>query len=81
MVCEKTIMVWLFTTTSKIPPSIIILLILTKFKNEKHPCRFVRFDEDGTLKNSTDVTNPIFDEFIVAMETTGGSASWLNVNN
>ena len=39
------------------------------------------FDEDGALANSTYVTNLIFDDFNISMETTGGNESWINENN
>ena len=71
-VCAKNIMIWLFHTASKLAPVRIILSILTALNNEQHPCKFVRVDEDGTLKISTDFTNFLVDEFIISMETTGG---------
>ena len=37
--------------------------------------------EDGELEKSTDITNLLVDDFRISMETTGGDASWLNVNN
>ena len=39
------------------------------------------FAEDGALEKSTDVTNLLVDDFRISMETTGGDASWINVNN
>ena len=41
----------------------------------------MRVDEYVALENSTDVTNIIFDELIIYMETTGGDTSWINRNN
>ena len=38
-------------------------------------------DEDGSLVKSTDVTNLLVDYFRMSMESTGGDASWINVNN
>ena len=75
---SKNRMLWVFTTASKKSSVRIICSILTTLKNEQHPCRRVRVYEDGTFKNSTYFTNPIFDDFIIAMETTGGDASWIN---
>ena len=40
----------------------------------------MRVDEDGALVNSTYFTNLLVDDFIIAMENTGGDASWLNGN-
>ena len=45
------------------------------------PCRHVSVYEDSALVNKTDVTNLLVDEFILAMDYTGGYASWLNGNN
>ena len=39
------------------------------------------FAEDGALEKSTDVTNLLVDGFKISMETTGGDASWIKVNN
>ena len=41
----------------------------------------MRFDKDSALENSTDVTNLIFDELSMVMETTGGDDSRLYGNN
>ena len=41
----------------------------------------MRFHEDGAVEKSSDVTNLLVDEFIIAMETSGQDASWLNINN
>ena len=57
VVCENTRMVWVFRTTSKCSPVHIIRFILESLKNEQHPCKRVRVDEDGALANSRDVTN------------------------
>ena len=34
-----------------------------------------------TWKKATDATNLLVYEFIIAMETSGGDASWINGNN
>ena len=39
------------------------------------------FDEDGTQKQSTDVTDLLVDEFNISLKTTGGDASWINGKN
>ena len=70
--CEKYMMLWVFTNASKRSPDIIICFILTTLKNEKHLCRHMRFDEDGVFSNSTCVTNLLADEFIISTENTGG---------
>ena len=74
-------MIWLFHTTSKRSPDRIIRFISTILNYKQHPCKRVRFDEDGSLENSTYVTNKLVDDFNISMETTGGDASWLNGNN
>ena len=38
----------------------------------------MRFDEDGALENSTDITNLLVVKFNISMETTGDDASCLN---
>ena len=50
-------------------------------KNKQHPFKRIRVDEYGALEKSTDVTNLLVYEFKIYMETTGGGANWLNVNN
>ena len=59
VMCEKTIMLYIFTTASKKHPVIIILFILAILKNENHPHKPVIVDEDGTLESTTYVTNLI----------------------
>ena len=80
-VCEKTIIILVFPTASKLDPVHIIQLILTTLNNEQHLCKRVRVDEDGFLASSTDVTNLLVDEFNISMETTGGDSSYSNGNN
>ena len=41
----------------------------------------MRVGEYGALTNSTDITNLLVDDLRIAMENTGGDASWLNGNN
>ena len=41
----------------------------------------MRVDKYGALENSADVTNLLFDLLSIDMETTGGDASFINVNN
>ena len=72
VVCAKTRMIWIFPIASKISPVYITRFILTTLNNEQHPCKRVRVDEYGALENSTDVTNLLFDDFNIYMETTGG---------
>ena len=81
VVFEKTIMLWVYPTTPNKSPVPIILFILKTLKNEQHPCKRVRFDEDGTLEKSTDVTKLLVDEFKTSIETTGGDVSCINGNN
>ena len=59
--CSKTGILWMFPTASKQAPVRIILFILIKLNNKQHPYKFVRVDEYGSLENSTDVTNLLFD--------------------
>ena len=61
LVCANTIIISSFTTASKRSPVGIICFILTTFKNEKHPCRRVRLNEDGALEKSSGVTNLLVD--------------------
>ena len=72
---ENNIDLWLFTTASKRSPVKIIHFILTKFKNDQHPFRYMIVDKDGALENSAYGTNLIVDDFSTAIETTGGDAS------
>ena len=81
VVCEKTRMLWVFPTATKISPVCIIQFILTKLMNEQHPCKLIRVDEDSELANSKDVTNLLVDEFKISMENNAGDASWLNGKN
>ena len=78
---EKTRMLWVFPTASKRSPVCIIRFILTKIKNEQHPSKNLRVDEDGALANSTDVINLLIEELKISMETTGEDISWLNGKN
>ena len=59
-------------------PVFIIRFILTTFKNEQHPCKCVRVDEDGALENSTYITNLLVDELIISVEAIVDNTSWLN---
>ena len=81
VVCENNIMMWLFPAASKQSHVHIIRFIITTFKNEQHPCKFLRVDEYVDLSNSTDITNLLVDPFKISMETTGGDASCINGNN
>ena len=75
IVCSKTIIIWIFTTVSKLSPVRIIHFILSTLNNEQHPCENARVDNNGALANSTYVTNLLVDELIIKIETTGGYAS------
>ena len=55
ILCENTIIIWLFTTASKVYPVRVIFCILTTFNNEQHPCKGMRVGYYGALENSTDV--------------------------
>ena len=57
VVYAKTRMIWLFSNASKKSPVRIIRFIITTLKNEQHPRKHVRVDEDGALANLADVTN------------------------
>ena len=81
VVYENTIMIGVFPTASKQAPFRIIRFILKTLNNEQHPCRCVRFDEDGALEKSIYVTNLLVHSFKISMENTGGVASWINGNN
>ena len=81
VVCAKTRMLRLFLTAPKRAPVHIICFILKTLKNEQHPCKRVRVDEDNSLENSTYLTNLLDDEFKISMETTGDDTSWINGKN
>ena len=49
VVCEKTIMLWVFRTASKIAHVRIIRFILKILMNEQHPWKLVKVDEDISL--------------------------------
>ena len=55
VVCENTIMLWLFPTAYKRAHVHIIRFILTTLNNEQHTCRHVIVKEYGALVNSTDL--------------------------
>ena len=78
---EKTRILWILPIVSKQPPVRIICFIITTQKNENHPCRHVRVDNDDALEKSADVTTILVEEFSIAMLTTSGDASQLNGNN
>ena len=78
---KKTRTIWVFTTESKQTPVPIISFILKELNNEKHPWKHARVDDDGVLENSTDATNLLVYELIIATETTSGDASRINGNN
>ena len=80
VVCENNIMMWIFLTESKLSSALIIYFILTIVNNEEHPCKCVRVDEYDTLEKSTDVTNLIVDDLNIFMYTTGGDASYIDIN-
>ena len=61
VVCDKTIILWVFPTAYKWYPVCIIHYILTTLINEQQQYERVRVDEDGDLEKSTDVTNLIVD--------------------
>ena len=81
VVCEKTIMLWVFPTAYKKSLVRIIHFILTTLNNEQHLWKRVRVYNYGALVYSTDVTNLLVDEFRITMENTGGYASWIYVKN
>ena len=72
--CEKTKMIWIFPTATKLSSVFIIRFTLRTLSNEKYPCKRARVDEYGALKKSTDVTNLIVNEFKISMENTGYDA-------
>ena len=41
----------------------------------------MRVAEDGTLENSTDITNLLVYDYNISIENTGGDASWINGKN
>ena len=65
--CSKNEMLFVFPTASKISTVHIIHSILTQFNNEQHLRKFMRFDKDGALENSTDVTKLLVDDFRIYM--------------
>ena len=80
-ICENARMIWVFTNAYKWAHVRIIRFVLVTLNNEYHPWKRLRVDEDGALEKSTYVTNLLFYDFRITMETTGGDASWLNGNN
>ena len=50
-VCTNNRIILVFTTEFKKSPIHIISFIITTLKHEKHPCKHVRVDEYGGLKN------------------------------
>ena len=81
VVCEKTRIIWVFTTEYKIPPVQIIHLILTTLKNKQQPCRNVRVNKEIALEKSIDVTKILVDDFRIYMENNCGDASCINGKN
>ena len=81
VVCTTTRIRWAFPTASKIASVRIIRFILKIMLNGQHPYKRLIVDKDSALSNSTDVTNLLFDDFKISMETTGSDDSWINVNN
>ena len=79
--CEKTRMLQVLHSTSKKHPVHTVRFIITTLKNEQHPHKRVRVDEDGALENSTYAPNLLIDDFNISMETTGCDASWINGKN
>ena len=51
VLCVNTRLLLVFTTASKRAPFRIIHFILTTLKNEQHPYKCVRVDEDVALAN------------------------------
>ena len=74
VICEKTRILWVFHTAYNQSTVYIIRFIITTLKNEKHPYKHVRVDEDGALENSTYFTNLLVDKLNISMENTGGYA-------
>ena len=50
VVCEDTIMIWIFTNSNKRSPVIIILFILKTLRNQQNTCRHVRVNDDSDLE-------------------------------
>ena len=71
----------ILSIASKIWPLGIIGIILTILNNEQHTCKRIIVDEDDTLEKPSDVTDILVDKFNIALDTTGGDASWLNGKN
>ena len=57
IVFKKTIMRWIFPTTSNKVPVIITGFILTALNNNRRPCKNIRVGEDGYLEKLIDSTN------------------------
>ena len=81
VLCTKTIPLWVLPNSPKRTTVCIMRFIITELTNEQHPCKRVRFDEDGAWEKSIDFTNLILDDFNIYMETTRRDESWLNINN
>ena len=70
VIFEMTRMIWVNPTASKRAPVHTTHFITTTPKNEQHPCKRIRFDEDGALANSIYVTTLLIEELKISMETT-----------
>jgi hypothetical protein len=73
----KDRMLWTFPTANKRPPLAILDFFFTVLEKHNIPVCNVRVDEDGALANSSEFTDFLVQKKI-AMETTGGYASFLN---
>ena len=72
VVCTKTRLLWELPNTSKQDPFHNIDFILITLRNEQHPLKLVRVDEDGDMEKRTDATKILVYDFNIYMETTGG---------
>jgi len=73
----KDRMLWTFPTASKRPPLAILEYFFSILAKHDITVCSIRVDEDGALANSSEFTDFLVQKSI-AMETTGGHASFLN---
>jgi hypothetical protein len=73
----KTGMLWVFCTSNKRPPIILLTYFFSIMQQENKIIRTIRVDEDGALARSYEFTELLI-QYSITLETTGGYASFLN---
>ena len=74
VLCHNTINLLILSCASKQAPIRIIRFFLTTFKSKQLPCKYIIVDKYGALEKPTDVTDLLFDDFNISLETTFGYA-------